>query len=196
MSGEANLPFSRGKTYFGATPADSNDGGAILGQEFEVNDTVYGTGRKIRVRAVRNATGVTIYGKALALLNALGTTIIGIARTDAARPVAPIDELLPSTGCLSNDICWVVVKGPALCKSQIAVADANVVAAGDLVNCATINVSTLAVTTGGRIKTRVLSSAVTAAQTESEGVIGRAISSIATSGVTDTGILVDIYPVF
>ncbi len=193
MSGEANLPFSRGKTYFGGAPAGSGDGAGILGQEYDIIDDY---GRKSRVRAVRNSSTVTVYGKALALLNPAGTAIIGVARTDAARPVAPIDEKLSSNGCAANDICYVVVKGLAMLKSHIAEVAANIIAAGDLVNCVTINTATTAAATNGRIKTRALSSAVTAAQAELEGVIGRAVSSIATSGVTDSNILVDIFPVF
>jgi len=193
-----NLPFKRGQTYYGGTPTGTDDGNALLGQEYTMIDDTYSTGREITLRVVKNSTGAStaVFGKTLALLNAQGTEIIGIARTDAARPVALIDEKLGTAGCLTDDLCYVVVKGPALGKTQIAVADANVMAAGDLVNCATINVATTASTTGGRLKTRALSSAVTAAQLEAEGVIGRAISAIATSGVTDSTILIDVYPVF
>lgn len=194
-----NLPFKRGQTYYGGAPTDSEDGNALLGQEYTMVDDTYGTGREIVLRVVKNSIGTTaaVFGKTLAKLNALGTEITGIAVVDADRPVALIDEKLPSGGCAKNDLCYVVVKGPALGKSQIAAGVATTpVAAGDLVNAVTLNQATTASTTAGRIKTRALSSAVTAAQLEAEGVIGRAISSIATSGVTDTGILIDVYPVF
>jgi len=193
-----NLPFKRGMTYYGGAPSDSEDGNALLGQEYTMIDDTYSTGREVVLRVVKNSTGAStaVFGKTLALLNATGTEIIGIAATSAVRPVAPIDEKLGTAGCAANDLCYVVVKGPALGKTQIAVIDANVIAAGDLVNCVTSNVATTASTTGGRLKTRALSSAVTAAQAEAEGVIGRAISAAATSGVTDSSVLIDVYPVF
>lgn len=186
-----SLPFRRGDTLYGATPDDTNKDNHLLGQEFWFTDDTYGGGRHIKLRVVRNASGVTVHGKKLAVLNALGTTILGLAATDAVQRVAPIDEKLTSAGCLSNDICYVVVKGPALCLTQIAVIAANVIAAGDVVNAVTINTTTGAIT-AGRIKTRALSSSVTANGAENDGVFGRAISAAATSGNTATDLLVDV----
>lgn len=194
-----NLPFKRGQTYYGGAPSDSEDGNALLGQEYTMIDDTYGTGREIVLRVVKNSISgaPAVFGKTFAILNATGTEILGVGATDAVRPIALVDEKLGTAGCAGNDLCYVVVKGPALGKTQIAAGvTTTVIAAGDLVNCVTINVATTATTTGGRVKTRALSSAVTAAQAEAEGVIGRAISAVATSGNTDTSVLIDVYPVF
>lgn len=185
------LPFQRGQTMFGGAPDASTDGNGILGQEYKAVYELGGTKRSVILRAVRNSSGVTVHGKKLAKLNALGTAILGLGIADGEQRVAPIDEYLPTGGCAANDICYVVVQGPAVCLTQVAVADANVIAAGDLVNVATINVTSGA-TTAGRLKSRVLSSSVTANTAELIGVFGRAISSIATSGVTATDCLVDV----
>ena len=192
-----NAPFQRGQTYFKGAPDTSTDANGILGMEYEIVDDTYGTGRKITVRAVRNSSTVTVYPKRLVILNALGTAITGTAATDSITRVAPVDEKLSaSAGCVANDICFVVVKGLALCKTQLANDTQNVVAAGDLVAAQTINAATTAGTTVGRVRSRALTSSVTVATTERDCIFGKAVSAVATSNVTDTDILVDVFGVF
>lgn len=194
---EPNLPFKRGQTYFGGAPADSGDGAGILGQEFTFVDDTHGTKRMVTLRAVRNSAGVTVYPKRLVILNALGTAITGTAATDSATRIAPVDEKLSaSAGCAANDICFVVVKGLALCKTQLANDTQNVIAAGDLVAAQTINAATTAGTTVGRVRSRALTSSVTVATTERDCIFGKAVSAVATSNVTDTDVLVDVFGVF
>jgi hypothetical protein len=200
-----SLPFPRGSTAFGGTPDNSTYGNHLLGQEFCQVDTIYGTGRFVWLRAVRNLIGTpkpAVFAKTLAIMDPTGTTITGVTNLDAQGaggvtgeygPIAPVDELLTSAGCAYQDICYVVVEGPALCLTAMSNTADNVINVGDWVNAQTYNTTTGAVTTGGRIKTRLLTSSVTVQTTESEGVFGRAMSSIATSGQTNTGVLVDVF---
>lgn len=192
---ETFLPFDRGDTYFGGAPTNANDGEHLLGQEYTLMDDQHGTGREVTLRAVRNSSTVTLYGKSLVRLNALGTEIIGVETEEYTEArVVPLDELLPSGGVAANDICFVVVKGPALCQDQIAQASENIISAGSLVRATTINAATTAGATGGRVQAVEVTSSVTVAQQEIKAAIGRAISTQGTSGANDSArdFLIDV----
>ncbi|MBY0513843.1 MAG: hypothetical protein K2P78_08010 [Gemmataceae bacterium] len=177
-----------GETFFGGAPTNSTDGAHILGREIVVKDRIRGWERERRMRAVRNSTGAAVLPKRLAVLSADGRSISRYARL-ANEKGLPIDEQLPAAGCAANDICFVVVRGPALCLTDLANYGADI-AAGDYLNAQT---ATTGGTTAGRVKVRTLTSSVTAAVTEQDGVFGRAISAVSTNS-TNNDILVDINP--
>lgn len=194
------LPFQPGQTFFGGTPDNAYQQNHMLGCEFTLVDNTYGTGRFTTYRVVRNliASQAAVFAGALAILDKTGTTIIGVTNADAygspavaAGPLALVDGKLGSGGCAYQDICFVAVQGLALAETSYASGAENVINVGDFLNAATYNGATTATTTGGRVKTRLLSSSVTAAQAELEAVFARALSA-ATTANTNTLILVDV----
>ncbi len=203
------IPFQRTTTMFNGTPQlstgtgttnDTTTGNHLLGNEYVVYDDTYGTGREITLRAVRNKSAYLVGASQLVQLDVTGTQILGLTIYDAQGPtgaagnpgpIAVIDDHLIGT-VAQYDICFVVVGGPVCGLTQMSNVATNVINVGDPINAVTINSTSGAVTTAGRIKTRALSSAVTAAQTENEGVFAYAVSSIATSGQTNTAVLIDI----
>lgn len=185
MSYETSLPFKKGKTqYGGSVPSSGADYGKI-GQEYIAKDPG-GTGRKVRLRAVKNASGITLYGKQPVTLNAAGTEITGYARLPDAR-WAVLDDDLSSAGVVANDVCYVVVGGPVTVKT----AGANLISisAGDLIVGATAANSTAAGTTAAGVNKIGALASATEAFTLNNGAMARAISA-ATTNQTSTDLRV------
>ena len=124
------LPFEIGST-FGATSA--TDGAAWEGREFWVEDKDYSSTSASKVRAygalgwrrlrvVRNLSGVALLPGLLVVPKATGygKSVDGYSATTDAQSAYPVDEFLPAAGCPANDLCYIVVEGPAGIKVDAA----------------------------------------------------------------------------
>lgn len=124
MARDEAAPFARGETYYNGGPIDANDlGGPNLeGKEyvFEVNapDDPSGadpSGRLVRVRVVRNVSGVNLKPARIAVFKAADPyecQVDGYAFAVGDRPAGVIDEFLPTAGVPNNDLFYIVVEGP------------------------------------------------------------------------------------
>lgn len=224
MSINSSHLFHRGETAgAGSATALLN----IEGTEIETDDLNFSSGaavspkregvsnRRVRLRACRNLTGVTVYAKLLAVLSrdtrtnyASGTGaptptagVSGstrfreLARLGASASVSParcypIDEFLLSSGCVANDICWVVLKGPAVCKTSLANMATDIAVGDALVAVTATTAAATDATTGGRV--HPLDLVVTTAPDNSiSRVIGLAMTALLTN-TTNTDVLVDV----
>lgn len=197
MSRDNDLPFARGTTY-GAS--SSTDGAQFEGREYVVDDISPITGvrrsfRKVKLRVVRNSSGVALPPKRLVAFADTGFTsnsgagahgkIECIARTTAVR-CYPVDEYLPAAGCPSDDLCYIVVEGPATCLSTLTQSSGDI-AVGALVVAftATTSAGTNGVTDGGRIDIQGLltsNSTGAALQNQIRNAIGFAVTACTSQG--------------
>lgn len=195
MARNENPPFGRGETWFSGTGATTTDPAAVVGKEWVFEDInpvtrVVRSNKSVLCRAVRNVSGISLLPRRLARYKnsagSFGLEVDGYTTTLAARGF-PIDEFLPSTGVVANDIFWLVIRGPAECITDIAaVDDINV---GDKV--VALTAVTSQATTAGRLDLAVFNASTT---TQSEAVahyIGHALSA-ATSGNTNSALLVEV----
>lgn len=225
----SSVLFKRGQTA-GTTTTDLTVGYTadnIEGSEIEVDDFDVAalaavalkrggtSNRRIRLRAVRNMTGQTQYGKLCAVLSrdsktnfASGTGAatavggvpgstrfiqiarLGVVATGGPAKCFPLDEFLPSTGVVDKDICWMVLRGPAIVKTSFANMSANVTVGDALVAVTATTTACTDATTGGRVEGVDLS-----ATSHSDNVISRVIGlamTALTTAQTNTDILVDV----
>jgi hypothetical protein len=98
---------------------------------------------------VRNTSGITLYAGQLVVwaTGYRGKRIGGKARLPTDEVAGVIDDRLPSTGCRTNDMCHIIVKGPCLALLSRVAGEADV-AAGDILLAATAAASTQATTAG------------------------------------------------
>lgn len=163
-----SCPFELGKTLKG-TDADGNlINVEVLGREYTFNNIqttsptggVRGnyTGEPLRVIALRNRSGVTLYGKRHAVLDyttagTVGVTDVkGYANTLAQGPVVLIDDNLATAGVADKDIFWGIVEGCALTltsETGAGFGGADIAVGNDLV--AATAASSTGSTTGGRV---------------------------------------------
>lgn len=143
MARDENMPFQLGTTYFGgdATAIDVTVATNLEGQEYWVEDDDYtaGTvgsmgsrsGRKRKVRIVRNMNATTALAKEMHKLQTGGSATHALngridgKTTSAATKGYPVDEFLGSAGCVQYDLCYVVVDGLAVVKTDTA-GDTNI----------------------------------------------------------------------
>lgn len=183
LSGLKGTDTSLGSTY----------GAHALGYEFWSRDTLNSTGRPVKRRAVRNSSGAALLPKRMVILNASGTAVDGYTRTPDQKAGGIVDQALPTAGVATNDIFWLVIKGPSLCLPSLSAQVADI-AVGDRLVAQTA--ATSGATTAGRPLVRVVSAATadaTAGQrniTYQDGVFARAMSTALTNGTGD--ILVDV----
>lgn len=162
------------------------------------------TGKTIRAVVLRNDSAQTLYGQRVArLLATAGYNIVqsvdGYAGAGTPlQNVIIIDDRLASTGVASGDLFWGVFSGPQILKTAIGTGAGDHSAAinvGDvLVNATGTTITAL---TSGRVTLPVFTAA-TAGNTSNgydgfrnaNAVVGVAMSA-ATTGQTDTAILVD-----
>jgi len=197
MARGENCPVPRGETWYGPTQTiDSNDlGGANLeGTEWEWDDILvnptgglgarsYRSPHKVVTLLVRNMSAGTLYAGQLASFRVSGLNILGqvdgLVDTTAEFPCAPVDEYLGSGGVRQYDLCHVVIRGPAMCHTDLAGAGNNVIAVGDVL--VALTAATSAATTAGRVKPQDLSGATAVLGGEINGAIGRALSAKTTT---------------
>lgn len=196
MARNENPPFGRGETYFsgvGATTTDPSAG--IVGKEWVFEDVNPGTravrsNKSVKCRAVRNVSGISILPRRIAAFkNAADTNGIevdGYTTTVAARGYL-IDEYLPAAGCVNNDICWIVVEGPAEGLTDIASVDT--INIGD--KLVALTAVTSQATTAGRVDLLDLTGATSPLANQVLHYIGHALSA-KTSANTAATILIDV----
>lgn len=138
MARDENMPFPLGQTYFGGdtTVIDPVVGASLEGQEYVIEDdnlsngtigaNVNRSGRRRKVRIVRNLNAAALLGGQIAKFSLAGTLVgdivgkvNGLVAT-AADKGAPVDEFLGVNGCLQNDLCYVVIDGLAQVKTDSA----------------------------------------------------------------------------
>lgn len=157
--------------------------------------------RKVVCRLVRNMTGLALYPKQLVSIDpASPNRILGNTVT-TGQECYPVDEFLPAAGVPDRDVFWIVVSGPAMCKTPMTGAEFQTtsIAAGAILTSGTTNGgSTAAGTTApaGRVAGFPIVASTTVAQfTDLLNVainsLGKAMSG-ATSGQTNANILVNI----
>lgn len=206
-------PFELGTTLKG-TDADGNlINNEILGGCFTFNNiTAVATTNGVRkvhsneplvVIALRNRSGVTLYGKRHATLDVSTagltgvTDVKGYADTLGEGSVL-IDEFLASNGVADKDIFWGVVEGVALTLTPEtgAAFNGDIAAGADLV--AATAASSTGSTTGGRVS-NVTFTAATAGNTSNgfdgyrmaRNCLGTALSA-RTTGETSADLLIRV----
>lgn len=119
-------PFARGESFYNGSPIDlTNLGGVNLeGKEFifEVNapdatgaQQADPSGRAVRVRCVRNSSGVYLKPGRIAHYKAeypYGCHIDGYTFAVTDRVAGVVDDILPTSGVAPNDLFYIVTGGP------------------------------------------------------------------------------------
>lgn len=179
----ASLPFPRGQTFFNGGTTNTTDGLNLEGMEVIVRDTIYGSGRPVRLKCVRNVSGVTLYPKTLVryqlTADNFGKRVDGYTKTTGQDWAGVVDELVTSVP--ANDLFWIVVEGPAIVRRSLANYSSDI-AVGDRVVAQTIN-GTTGSTTTGRIDAQPASSTALTSDLV-QNVVGRALSTIVTNATT------------
>jgi len=200
-SRRTGLPV-RGQTYYkGETPPTSwTESTPAEGTQVTFKDmTVAGavgadtprSNNDVLCKLVRNVAGFTLATKRLVSWASgyYGRRVDGYCDLDwDACAAGVVDEYL-SGGCPANDMCWIAVEGPTLMTTALAADVTNVI--GEGVDIAALTGAASNSTTSGRVQALVLTSAVTAAQQQVRGIIGRALSAKTTAN-TDVDILVHL----
>lgn len=127
-------PFARGETFYNGGVIDATDNSTLGGVNLEGKEYVFEpnsqdnqatypapseeTGRAVRVRVVRNVSGVALKGGRLAHYKQdaavpLETRVDGYTIVEADRPAGVVDEFLPAAGVPNNDLFYIVVDGPS-----------------------------------------------------------------------------------
>lgn len=203
MAHMENPPFERGATFYnGATIDTSNLAGLnIEGTIWEFPDLDYSqqgakparTNRTVKCMAVRNKSADVILPKRLVTLQLSGTfytsRVNGYACTTACRAF-PVDEFISSAGCPVNDICWIVLEGPATVMTDLAGAVTNVFAVGDAV--VALTAATSGATTSGRVAPQDLTGATALLANQVQNLIGYALSAKTTTQ-TNGDLLIDTF---
>ena len=151
----------------------------------------------MRVRVVRNSSGIALLPKRLASFEVdatdpdqWGRRCAGYSTTTAAEG-HPIDEYLPAAGVVDNDLFYVIMDGPAVVLTSLSDLAADA-AAGDWF--VSITGATSQATTSGRLSlTTLVTTNSTGAALFNQVVnrIGRALSA-ATTQNTNFDVLVEV----
>jgi hypothetical protein len=211
MSRDNSPPFERGDTYHNGGTIDLNNLAGVNLEGMERNfeyvtvNAAAGAkpspqnGRMVTCRCVRNNSGVTLYAKRLVQLDPTNPGRVSGYANNSGQYCYPVDEFVPAAGVPAGDLFWIVVKGPALCLTEMVgsrfVAD---IAAGDILQSGTTTTGTTASGTTavpGRVNTFATAAATTNTGTDlinfNSNKIGRAMSA-KTTAQTNADILVDI----
>lgn len=160
MAKNENPPFVRGETFFGiggtpdATSGFQWEGAEFISEDVNLSNTSglvkpHRSELPVVTRIVRNKSGFALLPKRVAKLKVDNHgQVNGNVAVTADGPLVAVDEHLPAAGCADNDLCHVVVQGPALVTTALALA-ANI-NAGDRVIGATA--ATTGATTAGRVQ--------------------------------------------
>jgi hypothetical protein len=207
MARDEAPPFGRGEMFWDSsytpTTQDITDTQHLEGKEWTFEDIDYTlrgaktvrTGKMVRCRVVRNVGAAALLPKRLASFVADQTTgtklvgrVDGYTTTTAARGY-PIDEFLPSAGCQVNNLCWLVMEGPAVVLSDLAGGANNVLNVGDLV--VALTAATSGATTAGRLAPQDLTGATAPLAKQVQNRVGYALTAKTTAN-TNADVLVDV----
>lgn len=183
MSLEIDPPFSLGQTLGVSSASDGGNWVGVVKMFPDVNPTT-GRIRSNRVKkcvAVRNTSGVTLFGKrAMEFATGSQTEVVGYKRTTALPFAGVSDEFLPSAGVAANDVFWVTVEGP----TELAVGET--VAVDNFVHC-----GFTAHTTNGTSSAGTGGKALTASQTIAGTIpLGTLIGRVLSGTTGDVTVLV------
>lgn len=184
------LPFARGQTYFNGQTPSLTDGLNLEGKEFIIEDKWYSSGRPIKLKIVRNTSGVTLYPKFVVVFstvaNEFGRRVDGYVQGIAADYAGVVDELVTSVP--ANDLFYIVTEGPTIVKRSASNFAADI-AVGARFIATTANATTGTTSNGRIIPQGVASTALTSDYVQN--VIGRALSANASTWTgTDPLVLV------
>lgn len=163
-----SCPFELGTTLKG-TDADGNlINGEVLGRKYTFNSITtttpssgvrkLHTAEPLTVMALRNRSGVTLYGKRWATLDVATAGLTGVTDVKGYADVLAeghcvlIDEFIATNGVADKDIFWGVVEGVATTLTSETGAGfngADIAVSGDLV--AATAASSTGAATGGRV---------------------------------------------
>ena len=182
-------PFDRGES-------DTNVS-KYAGFEYDIEDNEWGSsapnrrsGHRVRVRLVKNSSGIALLPKRLVTFKAgtNRTEVDGYVTLTAAIGY-PVDEFLPSGGVANGDYFFIVVGGPALVLTGIASSALNLIPENSVV--VGLTAATSQATTAGRGKVRDMTGAAAVLGAEVAGGLGHAMSA-KTAANTDADLLLFI----
>ena len=188
MSKFDDPPFPRGGTMGVTVTADQAH---WEGREFWFENKDYsttspvdraagGAGTLVKVRIVRNSSGIALLPKRLARfkLANYGMQVDGYTTTTAEEGY-PIDEFLPAAGVADKDLFYIVVEGPATCLTDLAASSANVFSAGSVL--VALTAATSQCTTAGRVSINDLTGATQLLALQVQNRVGAAMSAKTTA---------------
>jgi len=179
MSFVNDPPFGLGQTL-GVSSTDDGTGWVGTVKQFPDVDPTTGQVRSNRTKtcvAVRNSSGVTLYGKRMVkFVTGSYTAVDEYTRLTNDIPAGITDEHLSSAGVAANDIFWVTVDGPSEMTADEAVAVGSLLVA----NTAAAGGATDA-STGGK--------AVTATGTEAAAALGLVAVAVSSAATADDDLL-------
>lgn len=200
MARDENCPIMRGDTFYNGATIDTNDlggtqwEGTIWRWEDRVwNSSTFTAGAKpnrsnrpVYTMIVRNVAAAAILPKRLVKPQTGGSDgkyflgrVDGYITTLAAGPAYAVDEFLPSAGCPVNDLCHVVIEGPAMVTTGLAADATNSIGVGDVL--VGLTAASSGATTSGRAGAQDLTGATAPLGNQIQNAIGRAISAATTS---------------
>ncbi len=192
MARDESMLFDRGNYYVdGVTRAD------LEGQEVEIEDIDHSvtdaktlrSGKRVRLRMVRNVTGSALAAKRVvkAYVGGTGSEFMGQVddyATAATDPVmGVVDEWLGSTTVPDDALFWIVVRGPSKVTTG-ASGDTNIACGKYVIP-----------TTGGKVVEQLTTAGSNAsgdidtAQANIQGRVGRLCAAV---NATDTDVLCDV----
>lgn len=213
---EDNLPFPRGSTALANCGTLTSTMAAQLeGREYEVLDRDMSTSpgtirshRKVRLRVVRNMSGVALLPKQLVVLardaaanisgasataGISGTTqVVGVQRLPNIKSY-PVDEWLPAAGVPDKDLFYIVISGPAIVTTRNTDYSSDI-AVGDIIPgaaTASTSAATNGLSTGGKADAPLSMNNTDLTASHMLNVLGRALSVRLTTA-TNSALLVDV----
>lgn len=210
-------PFERGATRYDGQTIDSNNLGGTEeeGKEYWFPDYdrssappyKHRTGRLVKCRVVRNASGIALLPKRLVRYQKTAGNykerVDGYTTLTAEDFAGVVDEWLPTAGVPNNDLFYIVVEGPTEILLPLAGADFPAdIAIGDAL--VALTAATSQATTAGRVKRLNLALLTATSTGTTDGTlandvgthvlntIGRAMSAKTTAN-TNSGVLADIF---
>lgn len=197
-----NMPFSRGNTYFGqqggaAIPTlDDTSAANLVGRDYIHMDNTYNTGTWVKVRVLRNDSGISLQpsrlvkvGVAPTAYNLGGSNVSGLVGIGSVTGYANVNAAAgPEKGYVVDemltfnvppyDLFYGVMKGPTLAFTSLTAADfadTNTIGIGDHLHVAAAASSQA--TTAGRIAVASFAGATAVLAAQMANVVGRAMSS-------------------
>ena len=195
MARNENPPFGRGETWFSGVGATNTDPVAVVGKEWLFEDIdpttrAVRSNKYVRCRAVRNSSAITLLPRRIAQFSTTAGSfsheVTGYTTTVAARGYL-IDEYLPATGVVANDVFWIVVEGPAEGITDLAAVDT--INVGD--KLVALTAVTSQATTAGRVDLLDTTGATSLLANQVMHYLGHAMSA-KTSANTNASILIDV----
>ena len=204
-----DLPFPIGDTFWGNgnTVGNATDGANLEGKTYEGVEDIdlsstasvkpHRTAKYRKLMVVRNVSAGVLLPGFLVTFKVSGLLLLGqvdgYADTSGELFARPVDEFLPAAGVAVNDLFYVVLEGPAMCKTPLSADASNVLPVGTVV--AAMTAVTSGATTAGRVAPQDLTGATAVLIAQVQGALGRVLSAKTTAN-TNSSILIDLSPVF